>query len=58
MHDMFWVGMIQAQGARCPGAANMRNVARDIIYDSLIRQAAGGRRMRRPYAKIFAIPKI
>ncbi len=37
VHDMFWGGMIQAQGARRPGAANMRNVARDIIYDSLIR---------------------
>ncbi|HAJ76365.1 MAG TPA: serine hydrolase, partial [Gammaproteobacteria bacterium] len=33
--DMFWLGMIQAQGQRRPGAANMRNVARDIIYDSL-----------------------
>ncbi len=37
VYDMFWVGMIQAQGVRRPGAANMRNVARDIIYDSLIR---------------------
>lgn len=33
--DMFWLGMIQAQGPRRPGAANMRNVARDIIYESL-----------------------
>lgn len=33
--DMFWLGMIQAQGQRRPGAANMRNVARDIIYESL-----------------------
>lgn len=33
--DMFWIGMIQAQGERRPGAANMRNVAADIIYDSL-----------------------
>ncbi|PCH63059.1 MAG: serine hydrolase, partial [SAR86 cluster bacterium] len=33
--DMFLIGMIQAQGARRPGAENMRNVARDIIYDSL-----------------------
>ncbi|HJN97221.1 MAG: serine hydrolase [Gammaproteobacteria bacterium] len=33
--DMFWLGMIQAQGQRRPGAANMGNVARDIIYDSL-----------------------
>jgi len=34
-NDMFWIGMIQAQGQRRPGAANMRNIARDIIYDSL-----------------------
>ncbi len=33
--DMFWLGMIQAQGERRPGAPNMRNVARDIIYQSL-----------------------
>lgn len=33
--DMFLLGMIQAQGPRRPNAANMRNVARDIIYDSL-----------------------
>lgn len=33
--DMFLLGMIQAQGPRRPDAANMRNVARDIIYDSL-----------------------
>ena len=33
--DMFLIGMIQAQGETRPGAANMRNVARDIIYDSL-----------------------
>ncbi|MDD9890372.1 MAG: serine hydrolase [Gammaproteobacteria bacterium] len=33
--DMFWLGMIQAQGQRRPGAANMRQVAVDLIYDSL-----------------------
>ncbi len=33
--DMFLIGMIQARGPRRPGTANMRNVARDIIYDSL-----------------------
>jgi len=36
IEDMFWVGMIQAQGPRRPGADNMRNVSRDIIYDSLV----------------------
>ncbi|MEX0964632.1 MAG: serine hydrolase domain-containing protein [Pseudohongiellaceae bacterium] len=36
VEDMFLIGMIQAQGPTRPGAANMRNVARDIIYDSLI----------------------
>jgi CubicO group peptidase (beta-lactamase class C family) len=34
-NDMFLLGMIQAQGPRRPDAVNMRNVARDIIYDSL-----------------------
>jgi len=34
--DMFWIGMIQAQGERRPGAANMREVAVDLIYDSLV----------------------
>lgn len=34
--DMFWIGMIQAQGQRRPGAANMREVAVDLIYDSLV----------------------
>ncbi len=33
--DMFLIGMIQAQGPTRPGAPNMRNVARDIIYASL-----------------------
>lgn len=35
VQDMFLIGMIQAQGARRPGAGNMRNIARDIIYDSI-----------------------
>ncbi|MFK7864635.1 MAG: serine hydrolase domain-containing protein [Pseudohongiellaceae bacterium] len=34
--DMFLIGMIQAQGPRRPGAPNMRNIARDIIYESLV----------------------
>lgn len=33
--DMFWVGMIQAQGATRPGAADMREIARDLIYGDL-----------------------
>ena len=36
VEDMFLIGMIQAQGARRPGAVNMRNVSRDIIYDSIV----------------------
>lgn len=36
VEDMFLIGMIQAQGPRRPGADNMRNVARDIIYDSIV----------------------
>ncbi len=36
VEDMFLIGMIQAQGETRPGAANMRNVSRDIIYDSLV----------------------
>lgn len=36
VEDMFLIGMIQAQGPTRPGAANMRNVARDIIYDSIV----------------------
>jgi CubicO group peptidase (beta-lactamase class C family) len=36
VEDMFLIGMIQAQGQRRPGAANMGDVARDIIYDSII----------------------
>lgn len=36
VEDMFLIGMIQAQGATRPGAANMRTVARDIVYDSLV----------------------
>lgn len=33
--DMFWVGMIQAQGMRRPGAADMGDIARDLIYRDL-----------------------
>jgi len=36
VEDMFWIGMIQSQGTRRPGAANMRAIANDIIYDSLL----------------------
>lgn len=32
VHDMFWIGMIQSQGGNRPGAANMRQIAVDIIY--------------------------
>ncbi len=35
--NMIWVGMIQAQGTRRPGAADMRSVANDIIYASLVK---------------------
>jgi CubicO group peptidase (beta-lactamase class C family) len=35
VNDIFWLSMIQAQGPRRPGAANMGEVARDIIYESL-----------------------
>lgn len=34
-NDMFFVGMIQAQGPRRPDAPNMRDVSRDLIYQSL-----------------------
>lgn len=33
--NMYWIGMIQAQGARRPGAANMRSIAQDAIYAAL-----------------------
>jgi CubicO group peptidase (beta-lactamase class C family) len=36
VEDMFWIGMIQAQGATRPGAMNLRSVANDHIYDSVI----------------------
>lgn len=36
VNDIFWLGMIQAQGATRPGAADMRTIARDIIYESLM----------------------
>lgn len=35
VNNIFWLSMIQAQGPRRPGAANMGEVARDIIYQSL-----------------------
>lgn len=38
VNDIFWLSMIQAQGPRRPGAANMGVVARDIIYDVLQKQ--------------------
>lgn len=34
-NDIFWLSMIQAQGPRRPGAANMGVIARDLIYQSL-----------------------
>lgn len=37
VEDMFWLAMIQAQGPRRPGAADMRSVSEEIIYDSLIK---------------------
>lgn len=38
VYDMFWIGMIQSQGGNRPGAANMRQIAIDIIYDDLNNQ--------------------
>lgn len=35
VHDMFWIGMIQMQGGNRPGAANMRQIAVDIIYKDI-----------------------
>lgn len=35
VYDMFWIGMIQSQGGNRPGAANMRQIAIDIIYNDL-----------------------
>jgi CubicO group peptidase (beta-lactamase class C family) len=37
VNDIFWLSMIQAQGQRRPGSANMGIVARDLIYDALER---------------------
>lgn len=37
-NDIFWLSMIQAQGQRRPGAANMGQVARELIYESLIKE--------------------
>ena len=36
VEDMFWLGMIQARGDTRPGAADMRGIAADIIYESLV----------------------
>lgn len=38
VYDMFWIGMIQSQGGNRPGAANMRQIAIDIIYDDINNQ--------------------
>jgi CubicO group peptidase (beta-lactamase class C family) len=38
VEDMYFIGMIQSRLGRRPGAANMRNVARDIIYADLAGQ--------------------
>jgi len=35
-NDIFWLSMIQAQGQRRPGAANMGQIARELIYEALI----------------------
>ncbi|MCW8195026.1 beta-lactamase family protein [Proteobacteria bacterium 005FR1] len=35
--DMFWIGMIQHMGAERPDAADMREIALDIIYQDLNR---------------------
>jgi CubicO group peptidase (beta-lactamase class C family) len=32
VHNMYFIGMIQSQGGNRPGAANMRDIAVDIIY--------------------------
>ncbi len=34
-NNIFWLSMIQAQGQRRPGAANMGEVARNLIYQGL-----------------------
>jgi CubicO group peptidase (beta-lactamase class C family) len=36
-NDLFWIGMIQSQNGTRPGAANLRSIARDIIYADLAR---------------------
>lgn len=36
VEDMFLIGMIQAQGEKRPDAADMRDLSRDIIYNSLV----------------------
>ncbi|MEZ5492630.1 MAG: serine hydrolase domain-containing protein [Gammaproteobacteria bacterium] len=35
VEDLFWIGMIQSQNGRRPGAADMRGIANDIIYADL-----------------------
>jgi CubicO group peptidase (beta-lactamase class C family) len=35
--DMFWIGMIQHMGAERPEAADMREIAQEIIYEDLAR---------------------
>jgi CubicO group peptidase (beta-lactamase class C family) len=32
VHNMYWIGMIQSQGGNRPGAADMRQIAIDVIY--------------------------
>jgi hypothetical protein len=32
---LFFIGMIQAQGAKRPDAADLRTLSRDIVYASL-----------------------
>jgi len=35
--DMFWLGMIEAQGNKRPGSAIKHTNSRDITYDSIVR---------------------
>lgn len=37
VHDLFWIGMIQSQNGRRPGAANMSSVANKLIYGGLLK---------------------
>jgi len=36
VEDMFLIGMIQSRGETRPGAVDMRDLSRDIVYDSLV----------------------